>query len=418
MKQVPLSATLPAKLPTSVGLSPEEKSAIENLKLPVKQKLLLEFLVSLARNELSNDWSAFDPETHFERFYESITDKPMKDPGDAGLALIKHLRASLQDRSTRRLPASADQLVFTLASEREKWKPTVTERRDLAQAFWRPHDSGQPTYLVYGRPLFEHTTTDCVGDDGERYQQDVFTRRYDENSEVDLRRNGRDGRPAARYVAAGEVAAALRLTDYLARMDVRIEPFAGRHDSTRREVMGAAGGEETDCIVLGSVRSNGLIAEYQDYGIRLPSNGRRLRPLFQLRSHHVYRWNREDREYKAAFSDDEGRRGQEDIPVLVTRMAGLEGGTVTIIASNHGAGIAAVSKTLTDSKRFEQALASVQVEVGEVAQCSAGARNQLETHGKVADVFQLLFKVRVSDTSEDNADAPNCEHAWVPDPLA
>ncbi len=144
-------------------------------------------------------------------------------------------------------------------------------QRDMIESFWRPYLVGLKnqnvleTVLAYGLPLF-------MTDEG----RNMFFRDVSSNVPEDYRKRSRKGyvvpagvntalewEPIYTFITEGEAMCAVKLTNFLARREVRIKPQWHKREDNMGDLLKAAPAN-SNVILLGTTRACGIHADYDE----------------------------------------------------------------------------------------------------------------------------------------------------------
>jgi hypothetical protein len=194
---------------------------------------------------------------------------------------------------------------------------------DVLRRFWAPHllPENVPTRFAYGEPLFEHDPASSV------YIRDVT-----KNEPHKLEKSQWTAYP---FVTLGDLRLLWDVSHYLRSCGVPVERNAYRHESKLRELQVRQTAPLENMVVLGTPRSNGMIAEYQkNYPFR-----------FTIDEHAITANGANALTYR-----DGNVSTQTDSQVayaIVGRRPGIQVGSVTMVASNNGRAIESVGEVFT-----------------------------------------------------------------------
>jgi hypothetical protein len=316
-------------------------------KTSSRRPRLFLFLVAAERFRFTDTHSL--PEI-VKSFY-AVTDDPTEAkkraalPWDAhpGKHLLSDLQHSVQQSSKRGDPFQvgiahgAVSIVARSATPAEKLEVEADD--SLLLKFWRPHlVGGRPTLIVFGEPMF-------VRDD------DTFVRDIHRNAEHSLEMAAGKGEVCWPFVARGVAVCAFHLIRWFTRHQIDVDWLGCRRTDQLHKLADHRFGERANVVVIGSVRSNGILADYQREPITVRSLGasRAATALpYALR---------EDGLVGTQPNRDIGKDQLTQSPFeawsLVGRRDGIADGTITIIAANFGQVIARIGEFLTNEELFQ-----------------------------------------------------------------
>jgi hypothetical protein len=211
----------------------------------------------------------------------------------------------------------------------------------LLDTFWAPYlDDTRPTVIVFGEPLFERTK------DRTKFSRDISLNALAARASDDPTRAA-----CFPFLTYGEALSALQLTRWLTRRGVDVDWYPCRFETPFSDLFKHKSPEDSNVIVVGTVRSNGILADYQSQRFfeneDLNDSARRNTFLFRIEKERIIKLTDPKQPVGGPWVDE------VDGPihkawVLISRRRGIRGGVVTMIASNYGRAIDRVTKTLTD----------------------------------------------------------------------
>jgi len=220
----------------------------------------------------------------------------------------------------------------------------------LLEEFWRPHlDHKRPTVIVYGEPLFTR-------------EGNVFVRNIRQNVErVVKRKKERSDKECWPFMAAGTALCALHLVRWFTQRNVEVGWLGCRAGDHLSRLLENPWKERANVIILGSVRSNGVLAYYQSQPLGKRTSWQHSEP----QSHKTLPYQLKD-DIVAKIAHDGEIDGEPKVDQLndssyqvwsvISRREGIIDGTVTMVAANYGQIIARLGEVLTDEELFARFL--------------------------------------------------------------
>jgi hypothetical protein len=259
---------------------------------------------------------------------------------------------TLRKRSKPRSPSGSEKELPFVANDRapQLLRHEVEQARDtdeLLDLFWRPHlDTNRPTLIVCGWPLFTRSG-------------DTFTRHVHKNFENDVARARSEGEVCWPFLSSGTALCALHLVRWLTERRVEVDWLGCRADDHLTKIADHKWRERPNVIVLGSVRSNGILASYQQESIGQRASAlsrdarqtpRKVLP-YQLTDDGVHKVAPSGTIIDGPWEDQ-----LDELPYkvcsVISRREGVVEGTITMIAANYGQIIARLGEVLTNEPLF------------------------------------------------------------------
>ncbi|HEX8411809.1 MAG TPA: hypothetical protein VF883_23375 [Thermoanaerobaculia bacterium] len=209
----------------------------------------------------------------------------------------------------------------------------VLNGQGLLHTFWQAFiDRRVRTLVAYGVPLFLRNA-----------EQTVFKRNATVNVPADVKAPDLSEEICWSFVKHGDLLAAFELTRWLTAQGVVADLGAFKADSGLQAFANLPA--DLNVIVLGSIRANGILDEYQQLELRSVRDIAPRHLPFRLRLFDVVRVDAEQR--VVATFGEERHRGTSRVPVVITRRRGANRSFITLIASNHGRAVFRAAQLLT-----------------------------------------------------------------------
>jgi len=228
----------------------------------------------------------------------------------------------------------------------------------LVRQFWSPHLRAKPetrvapgTHVAYGLPMFfrdanHEVFTRYVKVNSERHLEELG-KAADKDHPLEVPKEVQTQDICFPFVTLGDILSVYAMAEFLRDHQVPVSIHGYRSDHGFNDLMQHVRTQSDDVLLLGASRTSGLIAHYE-HGLDMP---------YRIRINDVARVEG-DRE--VVVEEHRHDRLESIVPVVITRMPGNIGGTVTMIVANHGRAVERVTTLLRSedqlARLYSQAL--------------------------------------------------------------